>query len=81
MNIADPTPIARSPADLVADDSLTGLRRAFHSLEAFQLSPAHRSLKARLSGDLRKAVPTPQCKAASQRDPSADDREDGDRIG
>ena len=44
------TPSAPSPSlvDLVADESLTALRRAYHAAETFQLSDEHEAMKRKL---------------------------------
>ncbi|AHF89090.1 hypothetical protein OpiT1DRAFT_00014 [Opitutaceae bacterium TAV1] len=57
-------PSAGSPAGpapetlemLLADESLRGLRQAWHVLEAFQLSTGHRVLKERLRTRLAAAI-------------------------
>jgi len=41
--------------DLLADEKLTHLRRAYHELEAFQLSPEHEQGKAKLKAILSKS--------------------------
>jgi len=44
--------------DLLADEKLTQLRRAYHELEAFQLSPAHEATKEKLRVSLHSRRPT-----------------------
>jgi hypothetical protein len=38
---------------ILADEKLTRLRRAYHELEAFQLSPEHEAAKEKLRRSLR----------------------------
>ncbi len=62
-----PTPLNDRPlptlAELVADDSLTALRKAYHAAEAFQLSDEHRATKhtvqTTLSSPAKRRSPEP----------------------
>ena len=48
-NPSSPEPIP-TLADLVADESLTALRRAYHASEAYNLSQEHQAMKQKLQG-------------------------------
>lgn len=46
-NSSDTSPIDPTLADILADESLAILRKAYQAVEAVQLSPAHQSIKQR----------------------------------
>ena len=58
MNKPTPPTVHPEPslAALVADESLTALRQAYHAAEAFQLSAEHQAVKHTVQTTLRSSV-------------------------
>jgi hypothetical protein len=56
MNKPTPPKVQPSLAALVADESLTALREAYHAAEAFQLSAEHQATKHRVQTTLTSAA-------------------------
>lgn len=54
---SEPSP---SLVDLVADESLTALRRAYHASEIFHLSDEHQAMKLKLQGPVPTSSSAPQ---------------------
>ena len=52
---------------LLSEEELLEIRRAYHSLEAFQLSPEHREAKAALKARLAEGDPKKQEDRKSQK--------------